>query len=488
MNMQPPGAPLSDQASRRHHPLRERRRGYQLWPRGIRGRLLFILAVGVLAAQGITGWLYGRYHRWEGTQFMVESFGNRVVAIANLLEAVPPERQAQLIQSLNNPLLHVQQLAQNPVDIRQYQTDPILDELRSQLSQTRDAPFAVQIRDFDVSTFKNHLRRKADSATLWPSHHQLIIALKNPTGEWWVFSTPLDFHSHRRGKFFWVWLIVTGGVVWLVVSLAARRVTAPILEFAAAAERLGMDVNAPPLPERGTKELRLAAQAFNQMQTRLQRLIHDRTFMLAAISHDLRTILTRLRLRTEFIADATQQQKAEADLAQMDAMLKSTLAFAKEDSTPEDRTQLDLVSLLQSICDECSDAGHLAQYRGPNRLSLLGQPIALRRAFTNLIENAVLYGQEVSVTVSQQDSEVTVAIADRGPGIPVPMQEKVFQPYFRLEPSRNRDTGGTGLGLAVARTVIQRHGGEITLSPREGGGLVAQVTIPIGHPLQTPPQ
>ena len=239
-----------------------------------------------------------------------------------------------------------------------------------------------------------------------------------------------------------------------------------------------MDVNAPPLPENGSDELRQAARAFNQMQVKVQGLIRDRTFMLAAISHDLRTVLTRLRLRTELIEDATQQQKAEADLAQMEAMLVSTLAFAKADSSPEARTQLDLASLLQSICDDWVDAGRVAQYQGSARVPIKGQPTALRRAFTNLIENATLYGQEAEVTIAAVTPEVKVAISDRGPGIPEKMREQVFEPFFRLEPSRNRETGGTGLGLAVARIVIRRHGGEIVLRSRAGGGLVVEITLP----------
>ena len=479
--MQSPVSSSSEQSAHWPHPhrnhARQHHQGHRLWPRSIRGRLLLIIAVGVLAAQGITGWLFGRHHG-AVNQTMTETFGRRVVAIATLLDATPPERQDLLIQTLNNPLLQVQQLEQTPLSNQHFFPDPRLSQLRSQLSQARAAPFELQIRPVVIDRLHTNRTRSGATTNLWPSHQQLVVALEKPTGGWWVFTTPFNLHAHRRGKPFLFWLILTGVVVWLLSAWAARRVTAPILRFAAAADLLGIDVNAPPLPERGSKELRQAAQAFNQMQTRLQRLIADRTFMLAAISHDLRTILTRLRLRTEFIADRTQQQKAEADLAQMEAMLTSTLAFAKEDSTPEERTQLDLASLLQSICDDLTDAGHIAQYQGPDRFNIEGQPIALRRAFTNLIENAVLYGQEARVTISATEEEVTVSIADRGPGIPTDMHEQVFQPFFRLEPSRNRETGGTGLGLAVARTVIQRHGGEIALCPYDGGGLVVKVILP----------
>jgi signal transduction histidine kinase len=468
--------------------LRDRQRR-SFWPAGIRGRLLVIITVGVLAVQGTTGWLFERRHhrhqRWENPQVMTAAFAERVVAIAALLDSLPPNQQSQFIDTLSNALLQVQSLDQLPDQASQCIEDRRLGPLRSQLTTTLTTPALVQL-------CSGHRPDAGDDPVqLWPSRQQLVIALEKPDGGWWVFRTPFDFDTHGlndhfkghrpdRPPLFWLFLI--GAVVWFFSAWAARRVTAPLLHFAAAADRLGMDVNAPPLPENGSGELRQAARAFNQMQVRVQGLIRDRTFMLAAISHDLRTVLTRLRLRTELIEDVTQQQKVAADLAQMEAMLVSTLAFAKADSTPEARTPLDLASLLQSICDDWVDTGRVAQYQGPDRGLIEGQPTALRRAFTNLIENATLYGQEVEVTLAVVPPEVTVAISDRGPGIPEEMREQVFEPFFRLEPSRNRDTGGTGLGLAVARTVIRRHGGGITLRSREGGGLVVEVTLPVRHP------
>ncbi len=486
----PPSTP-TDQSPLWPHPhkkhARRHQQGRRFWPRGIRGRLLVIITLGVLAIQGTTGWLFEHRHqrhpRWENPQAMMAAFGERVVEIATLLESLPPSQQSQLIDTLSNALLQVQSLDQLPGSSSRCVADRRLGPLRSQLTTTLTTPAIVQL----CSGHRHRPPTDDDAGQLWPSRQQLVIALEQPTGGWWVFSTPFDletrdldtrdFKRRRSDRPPLFGLFLTGGGVWLLSAWAARRVTAPLLSFAAAADRLGMDVNAPPLPENGSGELRQAAQAFNQMQVRVQRLIRDRTFMLAAISHDLRTVLTRLRLRTEFIEDATQQQKAEADLAQMEAMLTSTLAFAKADSTPEARTQLDLVSLLQSICDDLVDAGRVAQYQGPDRVNFVGQPTALRRAFTNVIENATLYGEEAEVTITAVIPEVRVEIGDRGPGIPEEMHEKVFEPFFRLEPSRNRDTGGTGLGLAVARTVIQRHGGDITLRSREGGGLVVAVTL-----------
>jgi signal transduction histidine kinase len=275
--------------------------------------------------------------------------------------------------------------------------------------------------------------------------------------------------------------VLTGGIALLAVW-AARRVTVPLGRFAQAAGRLGTDVNTPPMAEAGPSEIVQAARAFNQMQERIQRLVDDRTRMLAAIAHDLRTVLTRLRLRAELIDDAEQQGKAIADLDAMATMLDETLAFARDDSAGEARQDVDLAALVRSLCDDMADAGQSVRYLGPDRLRFAGRPVALRRALANLIDNAVKYGREAEVGLQTQRDAIRLAIEDRGPGIPAAAREQVFQPFFRLEPSRSRATGGTGLGLAVARTIVHRHGGEIALDDRPGGGLVVRVTLPAAGP------
>ena len=243
-------------------------------------------------------------------------------------------------------------------------------------------------------------------------------------------------------------------------------------------DRFGTDVNAPPLPERGSPEVRKAIRAFNRMQERLRRYVDDRTMMMAAISHDLRTALTRLKLRAEFIDDDEQRAKAVADLDEMQSMLESTLAFARDESVQEPRSRVDLAALLQSVCSDHADVGQNVKYQGPDRAPFDGRPVALRRAFGNLIENAVRYGGEALVTLAQKDGNCRVLVEDRGPGIPSSMRERVFAPFFRLESSRNRETGGMGLGLAVVRSVVRGHGGDIALLDREGGGLSVRVTLP----------
>jgi signal transduction histidine kinase len=233
------------------------------------------------------------------------------------------------------------------------------------------------------------------------------------------------------------------------------------------------------MPEHGSRELRRAASAFNRMQARLRRFVDDRTMMLAAISHDLRTVLTRLRLRAEFIDDGEQQGKAIADIDEMQAMLDETLNFARDDAREEALVAVDLTALLQNLCDAVTDSGQSLNFEGPAHLPVQCRPVALRRALRNLLDNAIRYGGQAEVSLSQSNGDAVVEIADKGPGIPVAMREKVFQPFFRLETSRSRETGGTGLGLSSARAILRRHGGDITLHDRPPGGLLVRATLPL---------
>jgi signal transduction histidine kinase len=217
------------------------------------------------------------------------------------------------------------------------------------------------------------------------------------------------------------------------------------------------------------------------MQERLQRFVDDRTQMLAAISHDLRTVLTRLQLRVDFIEDEEQRGKALQDLTAMQTMLNATLEFARDDSAGESRTALDIAVLLQSLCDDWSDSGERIEYQGAQHLTFNGRPVALQRMFSNLIENALRYGHEANVILQADRNNIQITVADRGPGIAQDMREKVFAPFFRLEPSRSRETGGTGLGLAVARSIARRHGGDITLADHPEGGLLVHVQLPRTH-------
>ncbi|OAN48999.1 two-component sensor histidine kinase [Magnetospirillum moscoviense] len=263
-------------------------------------------------------------------------------------------------------------------------------------------------------------------------------------------------------------LAVTLAALW-----AVRRATRPFATFAAAAERLGLEITAPPVPETGPREVRKAAHAFNVMQGRIRRFVDDRTQMLAAISHDLRTPITRLKLRAEFIDDEDERSRLLADLDEMERMIAATLSFAKDDALREDRRPVDVAALVQGLAEDLGGS-----YDGPDRLVIEARPTALKRAVANLIENAVKYGGTARCRLEAQIGQTVLTVADDGPGIPEAEFERVFAPFVRLEASRNRDTGGTGLGLAVARAAIRAHGGDVILSNRPEGGLTVTAQIP----------
>jgi signal transduction histidine kinase len=262
--------------------------------------------------------------------------------------------------------------------------------------------------------------------------------------------------------------IVTGVALW-AVGRAAR----PFATFAAAAERLGTDVAAPPLSETGPREIRATAHAFNVMQGRIRRFVEDRTQMLAAISHDLRTPITRMRLRAEFVEDDEQRAKMLADLEEMEHMIAATLAFARDDATREERRPVDVAALVQGLAEDMG-----VGYDGPDSVVLPAGAMALKRLVANLLDNARKYGGTARARLAADAAQVVLTIDDDGPGIPESEFERVFAPFVRLEGSRNRQTGGTGLGLSVARAAARAHGGDIVLANRPEGGLRVQLVLP----------
>ncbi|MCW5699450.1 MAG: HAMP domain-containing protein [Rhodospirillales bacterium] len=300
-------------------------------------------------------------------------------------------------------------------------------------------------------------------------------------GTWLSFAAFLPpLQPVWASRFALIALLTTAAAVAASVW-AVRRATKPLSTLATAAERLGMDVDAPPMVVQGPREVRTAALAFNNMQGRLQCFVKDRTQMLAAISHDLRTPLTRMRLRAELVENAEDRDKMVADITDMEAMIAAALSFIRDEVTQEARKPVDLAALLESICDDAREAGADVSYEGPDHIPFLGRVLALKRAFTNLIDNAVTYGGRARLMTTVNADTVTVSIDDDGPGVPEPDRERVFEPFTRLDESRNRETGGMGLGLAVVRSVIRSHGGDVTLANRPDGGLRVTVSLPTGR-------
>lgn len=454
-----------------------RRRGLfgRVWPASLAGRTALVLLLGLTLVQAL-GLLIHALDRVD-LQRLAQSreISARTVATWRAMILAPPDRRAALLADAEFPpgmMATVDEwplvtLDAPPVPlplVRLYRLDQ-MPSIGPRLFRPREVRFGA----------------------LGP-RGAFGVSLRLPDGPWLNLRIheppPRPWHSETfLAAFALMTLTALGLSLW-----AVRRLTRPVRDLALAADRLGRDVNAPPLPETGPEEVARAAHAFNTMAARIRRFVGDRTQMLAAIGHDLRTPITRLRLRAEFMEDDEQRRKMLADLDEMEAMIAATLAFARDDAAAEPNVPLDLAVLARTVLDEAADArpevpDAALSYAGPEHLTVQARPVALKRALANLVGNALGYGGAAQVTLvppAQRGAPVRLLVQDEGPGIPPAELEAVFQPFRRLEGSRNRETGGTGLGLPIARNILRAHGGDVVLRNRRDGtaGLVAEVTLP----------
>jgi signal transduction histidine kinase len=274
-------------------------------------------------------------------------------------------------------------------------------------------------------------------------------------------------------------LLTFATCITLLGLWATRSLTDPLRHFARAAEHFSPQGEIAPVPERGPFEIRAAARALNQMRERIKGLIDDRTRMLAAVSHDLRTPITRLRLRCEFIEDGAMRAQMLDELAHMSAMVESVLNFLRDGEGRDEATMIDLATSLQTICDQFADTGHDVRYYGPDHVVICARAGELQRAVTNLVDNAVRHGRNVEVRLAQAARSAIVTIEDDGPGIADRDKAAMLEPFVRGDAARGMEQGGFGLGLSIARAVIEAHRGSLALLDRLPTGLIARVTLPL---------
>lgn len=465
-------------------------------PDSIAARTILVLLLGLTVSHVASMAIYYSDRADALASLGGSQIAERIAAITRLMEGSAAAERARVIEAVNGPTLRV---TWSPDSLlpeggkSDWRARLIEQVLVFHLGDLEAGTVRVQYADASSATWPDatvglsamggewpemmrvHMRTMIGDATLGRS---LRVSLQLPDRTWLNFVAPTSAEAPFWSLRFVLSMLIMALAVVALSVWVVRRLTAPLAIFARAAERLGVDVNAPPLPETGPGEVRRAARTFNQMQQRLRRYIDDRTRMLAAISHDLRTPITRLRLRSEFVEDGEQQAKMLVDLDEMEAMIASVLTFARDDASAEPREMRDLVALVQSVCDDMADTGRLVAFHHEGRLALACRPVALRRALANVIDNAVKYGDRARVDLNATDERVTILIDDEGPGIPEGEMEKVFEPFYRLEQSRNRETGGTGLGLSVARSIIRAHGGDIVLGKRDEGGLRVEIVLP----------
>jgi signal transduction histidine kinase len=417
---------------------------------GSLGRMAFVAFVTILLISGNQQRIFER-------QYAVR----RAQDIADLLKTSPTEKAASIIASENDPHLTIKLERPSPERLDHLETliAPYLD---------RAAP-----------------HRAAYAAEGDAYHDFWRISIPVNDGQWVSIETKLSAGVLGDVPPFAAVFIAITAAITVGSVLALRRLTEPLRALESAAIQFGRDLDAPPLDEQGPGDIRRVAAAFNQMQARLRRFISDRTTMLAAVSHDLRSPLQRLKFRADYMEDAEQREKMLRDIADMETMIAATLDFARADNDGEPAAMHDLAGILASVAEDLRECGY--------QVTLVGAPAAmlypcrgraLRRAIENLAVNAATYGSVARLSIRQQPpidqvpGEIAIEVADDGPGVPEPEMERVFAPFYRLESSRNAHTGGTGLGLSIARSIARAHGGDIKLQNRAAGGLTARLFLP----------
>lgn len=485
-----------------------------LLPKSLFGQTLLLLLAGLIVSHAIGSFIYSLDRESAVRAVGGLATAQRIANVSRLVEDMPADWRERLVNGLSDRSLTVA-LSTNP-PLTTSDAGPVADVIRDYLIRQLRLPPAreplVAVDNVEGAPLgrrhgrplhgepgrefgkgfgmgRGHMMREHDGDERYGRGRDrerrpmmraldLEVAVPLADGQWLFFATNLPSGNTGFSYQYLISMLVMALFIVAISVWAVRRMTAPLATVAQAADRLGRDVNAPPMPESGTIEMKQAASAFNAMQTKLRALIENRTRMLAALSHDLRTPLTLLRLRAENVDNAEERDKMLATIADMDSMIGATLNYAREQAADEPRRATDVTALVQSVTDDMADAGLDVTMTQSPPVSIDCQPAALKRALTNLIENAVKYGQRARVSLTASPQAVEIAVEDDGPGIPEDQLAKVFEPFYRVESSRNRETGGVGLGLAIARTVVEAQGGTLTLANRPPNGLRATIVLP----------
>jgi len=457
----------------------------RILPQSLFGQTLLILLAGLVVSHSIGAWIYASDREQAVREVGGFALAQRIANVTHLIEVSPSDWRDRIVADASDPSFAISLAAVPPVFQNQPDQDlasqVIKDFLVNQLTNgsTRQVRVATSATPAMQFSMPHHMPMQMGAMMLavgtW---RDLRVGVELADQQWLVFATALPDTGPAVSRQFVLSMGTMAALIVVVSIWAVRRVTSPLATLVTAAERLGRDLNAPPLPALGTLEMRQAARAFNEMQKRLRRLIDNRTRMLAAISHDLRTPLTLLRLRTENAAGEEDREKMLATIASMNAMIEASLNFARGEATVERRRRVDLTALLGSIVDDMAEAGLAATMAPASEVVYECQAEAVKRAVTNLLDNAIKYGKTAHVAIEPLPETIKIIVDDEGPGIPEAELTRVLQPFYRLEPSRSIDTGGIGLGLAIALSVAEAHGGALTLSNRPEGGLRAAMTLP----------
>jgi signal transduction histidine kinase len=475
----------------------------RLLPKSLAGQLIALLLLALVVSQAVNLLILADERLYAVRIAERQQVLARAASIVQLLNDTPAELRARIVRTASSGLVRFR-LSDSPpsTDTLKIRRDSRLEETLTELLgpgtagkvvvgvfggdrqvvdwwRHRHDRYREMEEDDDDHGAKPEHGRPHRKDRPWPRRRPVGLDIWAPVDDGLWLNAITLVRPPPKG---WAWLTILSLAVMavaitVIVILMVRRITRPMARLAAAANSLGRG-EAVTLPEEGPADVRRTIHAFNAKSGRLRRFVQDRTQLLAAISHDLRTPITTLRLRAEFLEDSENRDKILETLDEMQRMTEATLAFAREAATPEDTRTVDLSALVESLCDDLADLGHDVSFAAPPRVICDCRPTAIKRAVRNLVENAVAYGKRARVRIEAVKSEILILVDDDGPGIPEADRERVFEPFARLDESRSRDTGGVGLGLAIARSVIRAHGGDVMLENRVEGGLRATIRLP----------
>lgn len=435
-----------------------------LWPSGLIGRVTAVILIAIVLEFIGSILLHDQIDRYTVSEDHARRVAELLVVGERLLHDAAESETQTVLNDLSTQHLRV--------EIR---PDPVAEPAKpnAMLANMRQ-----QIGRWEPSLRGKILRLSTAPSADRNGREDLIGSLALQDGRWLQFrSRDVWGHWPQLYRTIGAATILAGGVL-LAAAMVVHTLGSPLRGLAEAADRVGHGSPVMVL-ERGPRDLRQVSRAFNAMQARISGLINDRTQALAAVGHDLRTPLTRMRLRTGFMVDPENREAMESDIAEMETMLDSVLAYLSGDNDTEPRKRIDLTSMVSTLVDADADLGRDVSWEGPDHLLVEVRPLALKRALSNLIENGLKYGDRVVVRLARLSDEVQILVCDDGPGIPEDELSHVVTPFFRLDEARMRNTGGLGLGLTIVSKAVEREGGRLALSNRPGGGLQAEIRLPL---------
>lgn len=469
-----------------------------LIPRTLFGRTVLIFSLGIIVAQ-LLALALTLFDRERAERRALQSqVAVQLSAIIQAMDAVDEPARQKIIQAMQSRFLKLEVL--DTPKIIEPQTDSIhannielqksaellAASMKESLGENRN--MMVNVSEIDSAHLEKLKRRQAQSGKTKPLSQKKIekhlrkingfqIQIQLLDGKW-LSLTRAQPNNLLRLPYALLTSLITVLLAVIALSLiAVRAITKPLDELAEGVEKFGLDIQQKPLNINGPYEIQKVTQSFNTMADRLRRFIQERSQALTAISHDLKTPITRLRLRTELLTDAALKKKFTDDLIDMEQMVQSTLGYIRGTDDSEASQPIDMNALLESIQQDIEQLGYPVILESTPLQAYAGKPLALKRCLTNVIENAVRYGKKAHISFEESLETLTIRIEDEGPGIPESEYENVFMPFYRLDPARQRHAGGSGLGLSIARNIARAHGGDVTLGSGENGGLKVTITL-----------